>query len=97
VSSVNNNAMIPQLILFVTGDSPRSQRARTNLARALSHLGMEEKAWREINLLENPGKAIEYGIFATPALMDASDPDNQEVIYGDLSNESELMRYLPPR
>lgn len=83
-----------RLILFVTADSPRSRRARVNLARALQQAGLEAGAPREINLLEEPGKAVEHGIFATPALLDTVNPDNPAVIYGDLSDEAGLQRFL---
>lgn len=79
------------LILFVTGQSPRSVRARMNLAKALARLGYKDLPTVEVDLLEEPRKAVEYDIFATPALVK---PGSSTVIYGDLSEEKKLMDYL---
>lgn len=82
-----------RLILFVTGDAPRSRRARDNLARALDGLGTTARP-REIDLVEQPQACIRYGIFATPALLRVDDGGAPSVLYGDLSEEQRLRRFL---
>lgn len=82
------------LILFVTGDSPRSVRARANLVRALEEIGRERISVRHIDLLQDTDSINEYGIFATPALIHVRAGGETAVLYGDLSNETELRRFL---
>jgi len=85
---------MPLLTLFVTGTAPRSQRARANLARMLKHIGRSDIQPYEIDLLEQPGKGITYSVFATPSLVKASETGEVSVLYGDLSDEEHLSRFL---
>ncbi len=82
------------LILLVTGDAPRSQRARANLAEALERIGLDPAATQEIDLTADPAQTLVYGIFATPALLRTSDTGEPEVLYGDLSEQRALERFL---
>lgn len=82
------------LILFVTGDAPRSQRARANLARALKGLGVEAGGVREVDLIKEPRKTVEFGVFATPALVLLGEKGPRNVIYGDLSDTDTLQQFL---
>lgn len=82
------------LILFVTGDSPRSLRARANLAKAVEQLASDCITIRHVDLLEDTEGITEYGIFATPALIHLRENGQPAVLYGDLSNEPELQRFL---
>lgn len=95
MSSTGETAERAHLILFVTGNAPRSRRARDNLARALEGLGTTARA-HEIDLIEQPQECIRYGIFATPALLRIDDGDGEpaSVLYGDLSEEQRLRRFL---
>ena len=90
------NSTIPlsqRLILFVTGDAPRTGRARSNLAAALAQTGMD--GWpREIDLLKEPTQAIAFGMFATPALLLTDETVDRAVLYGDLSDERALRQFL---
>lgn len=83
-----------RLILFVTGDAPRSRRARTNLSRALADLGADTAGPDEIDLLAEPQKTTEYGVFATPALLHLTDNGEAAVLYGDLSDTPRLRQFL---
>ncbi|MFP4061232.1 MAG: hypothetical protein ACOC26_02395 [Halochromatium sp.] len=83
-----------RLTLFVTGDAPRSQRARANLAEALAQAGLDAEATREIDLTADPAQTLVYGIFATPALLRMSETGEAEVLYGDLSERRVLERFL---
>lgn len=83
------------LILFVTGDAPRSRRARDNLARGLDLIGCRRELVQEIDLIETPARAVEEGIFATPALLRRGRHDGDSaILYGDLSDETQLHRFL---
>jgi circadian clock protein KaiB len=82
------------LILFVTGDAPRSQRARANLSRALKGLGIEAGGVREVDLMEEPRRTVEFGVFATPALVRLGEEGVRDVIYGDLSEADKLQQFL---
>ncbi len=82
------------LILFVTGDSPRSLRARANLSKALGEIASDRINLRHIDLLEDTEGVSEYGIFATPALIHVRENGEPAVLYGDLSNQPELRRFL---
>jgi len=82
-----------QLVLFVAGDSPRSQRARLNLDGYLKQADIDVST-NEIDVIEKPAKALEYGIFATPALMYTDVPDRREIIYGDLSDTRTLQNFM---
>lgn len=85
---------VPVLTLFVTGDAPRSRRARRNLATALSSVGLESLAPMEIDLLDQPEKTVSYSVFATPALLRMDGEGKTSVLYGDLSNEEKLLDFL---
>ena len=82
------------LILFVTGDSPRSLRARANLATAVEDIADNRLTVRHIDLLQDTSGVAEYGIFATPALIHVRASGEPAVLYGDLSNGPELERFL---
>lgn len=82
-----------RLTLFVTGDAPRSRRARANLAEALAQFGLSLET-QEIDLVDDPAQSLTYGIFATPALLRTSPGAQPEVLYGDLSEPKALERFL---
>lgn len=84
----------PNLKLFVTGDAPRSRRARANLAEALEQIGLDPAAVPEIDLTAEPAQTLVFGIFATPALLRTSDAGDAEILYGDLSERQALERFL---
>lgn len=85
---------VPPLMLFVTGNAPRSQRARKNLASALESLGLDSVKPLEIDLLSHPEYTVSYSVFATPALLRTGDDANMQVLYGDLSDEAKLRDFL---
>jgi len=82
------------LTLFVTGDAPRSRRARANLETALTTAGQSGAAVTEVDLLVEPQPALDHGIFATPALMLSTPGGETSVMYGDLSDAGRLRRFL---
>lgn len=83
-----------ELLLFVTGDAPRSRRARANLDAALAAMGREDLRVCELDLLGEPGYTFEYGIFATPALQRPAGGGPNATLYGDLSDAERLQRFL---
>ncbi|MDN3517238.1 circadian clock KaiB family protein [Aquisalimonas lutea] len=82
------------LTLFVTGRAPRSERARAHLHAILREIGRDVESVREIDLLQQPLLTIEYGIFATPALLREDTADSRTILYGDLSDNASLRRFL---
>lgn len=82
------------LTLFVTGDAPRSQRARRNLASALKAPGTATDRVCEVNLLADPERTFEQGMLATPALRYDGAPGKPEVLYGDRSERKRLEQSL---
>lgn len=82
------------LILFVTGEAPRSRRAHHNLTAALDASGLDVDPAREIDLLREPQQAISFGIFATPALMHIDAAGHRRVLYGDLCDAHRLRDFL---
>ncbi|MFW5969680.1 MAG: circadian clock KaiB family protein [Halofilum sp. (in: g-proteobacteria)] len=85
------------LVLFVTGDSPRSRRARANLSRALERSGGDTVDVREIDLFADPTASARHAIFATPALMRVHGGEQTALLYGDLSDGTALERFLTER
>ncbi|MCS3902449.1 circadian clock protein KaiB [Methylohalomonas lacus] len=92
--SQTDNGLRSQLVLFTTGDSPRSMRARSNLKQALKCLDVEDIKAEEIDLIRNPDKVLEHGVFATPALVNTSDSGQSNVLYGDFSDLDKLKEFL---
>jgi len=85
---------VPRLMLFVTGDAPRSVRARKNLSGALDKLELDEVTPMEIDLLDQPEQTVAYSVFATPALLRTDALGEMSVLYGDLSDEDKLHDFL---
>jgi len=85
-----------RLILFVTGEAPRSQRARANLDAALERLRAHDTGCEEVDLIQSPQRALDTGIFATPALALIDARGNQQLLYGDLSDDTRVDRFLTP-
>lgn len=83
-----------QLTLFVTGDAPRSRRARANLAHVLRADGGDMTRVTEVDLLSAPQAALDHGIFASPALMITTVEGDVSLMYGDLSDEDRVVRFL---
>jgi len=94
MSDTDQPASTAALTLFVTGDAPRSERARANLARAVEALGIDPDRVRELDLLTEPERTFEQGILATPALRYEASRGNPEVLYGDLSDRERLEAFL---
>ena len=93
-SRSSGEVSLPLLTLFVTGTAPRSQRARANLPRMLERIGRSDLRPWEVDLLEQPEQGITNSVFATPSLLKTSETGEVSVLYGDLSDEDALHRFL---
>jgi circadian clock protein KaiB len=83
-----------RLLLLVTGTAPRSQRARSHLRRVLEAHGLDGAPIEEVDVLRQPRVALEYHVFATPALICVRGDGPADVMYGDLSDEEALATFL---
>ena len=84
-----------RLQLFVSGDSPRSSRAETNLRR-LAEAVLENRYELEIvDVLVDPDRAEHARILTTPTVIRLGPPPRRRVT-GDLSGERELRAALLP-
>jgi circadian clock protein KaiB len=93
-ANTRDESAVPTLMLFVTGNAPRSRRARKNLAAALASLGLESIKAMEIDLIARPDQTVTYSVFATPALLRTDEGGDMRVLYGDLSEASRLHDFL---
>ena len=81
------------LKLFVTGHSPRSLAAISNLKDICSKEILQPYRLDIIDILENPDIAEKEHILATPTLIKALPPPVRRLI-GDLSDHKEVLRGL---
>lgn len=80
------------LTLFVTGESPRSQRAVANLRRLCEGLGPGCEL-TIVDVLERPQLAEDNKILATPTLIRRRPLPLRRII-GDLSDVSRVVQWL---
>lgn len=78
------------LKLYVTGASPRSQRAIANLRRLCEEELPKEYALEVIDVLEHPQLAEEAHILATPTVIKEL-PHPARRIIGDLSDTAKVL------
>lgn len=85
---------MPALTLFVTGNAPRSHRARANLAEALRRVDNPRLETLEVDLFKQPAYSLEQAIFATPALLGRDADGGVAMLYGDLSEADKLDHFI---
>lgn len=79
------------LKLYITGDSPRSQRAIANLMRICDRqLGNDKYELKIIDVLEQPDLAETDKIMVTPTLVKQLPPPLQRII-GDMSKTDQVL------
>ena len=79
--------------LFISGMSVKSVRALENF-KVMADQHLQNKHEVEIiDVGKDKGKAVEYGIFAVPALIKL-DPEPRRTILGDLSEKEKVLRLL---
>lgn len=83
-----------RVFLFVTGDAPRSQRARAHLGEILARLGANHLQSEIIDIFEHPARALAYGVFSAPALVIERLNGRIHILQGDLSDELEVEAFL---
>lgn len=84
----------PILTLFVTGDAPRSQRARQNLEDALAELGLGPEFARTVDMFQSPSEALDHGVVAAPTLVGRRGRAAPASLYGDLTQGERLRAFL---
>jgi len=78
------------LKLYVTGQTPRSQRAIANLKEICAREAEDEYELIVIDVLENPQLAEDEKIIATPTLVKLLPPPLRRII-GDLSDQEKVL------
>lgn len=79
------------LKLYITGDSPRSQRAISNLMQICDReLGANQYELKIIDVLEQPDLAESEKIMVTPTLIRQLPPPLQRII-GDMSKTDQVL------
>jgi circadian clock protein KaiB len=78
------------LTLYVTGSSPRAKVAIANLERLCKEELLGEYELEIVDVLENPQRAEDEKILATPTLIKQLPPPLRRVI-GDLSDKDKVL------
>ena len=78
-----------RLTLYVTGRTSRSERAISNLQQIAHESNIDDCEFSVIDVLEQPHRAEEERIIATPTLVKSSPPPVRRII-GDLSDIEEV-------
>lgn len=81
-----------RFLLFVAATAPRSLRAVHNLEHGLHHSGVASSAIEIVDVFREPERALEWRVFATPALVRHAAPE--ERLYGDLADTGVLAQFL---
>lgn len=81
------------LILFISGMSVKSSRAIENINRICDENPGKKINLRIIDISKDKEKAVEYQIFALPALLKLS-PAPVRTILGDLSDKQKVLQIL---
>lgn len=82
-----------ELYLYMSGQTPPSVAGAYNLRVLLDKELKGQYSLEVINVLDNPQRAEEDNILATPTLVKASPPPEKRVI-GDLSDEEKVLTAL---
>lgn len=78
------------LKLYITGHTPRSEQAIANLRRICEERLPEQHELEIVDILEQPHRAEQEKIIATPTLIRVSPPPARRVI-GDLSDTKKVL------
>ena len=82
-----------KLYLYMSGETPPSVAGAYNLRVLLDKELKGQYSLEVINVLDNPQRAEEDNILATPTLVKASPPPEKRVV-GDLSDEEKVLTAL---
>lgn len=83
-----------RLNLFIADGEMNSRIAEKNLQSLIKDLEEDTCQIEIIDVFTSPEKALQKGIFITPAL-EISGENDSRMIYGDLSNLSDLESVFP--
>jgi circadian clock protein KaiB len=81
------------LYLYITGQTPRSERALVNLRRVCASWPEDQCEIIVVDVLERPQLAEDEKILVTPTLVRHSPPPQRRVI-GDLSDTEKVLSWL---
>lgn len=81
-----------KLTLFVTGETPQSREALSNL-RDICEKAFSDYTLEVVDIQEHPRQAEEEKIWATPMLIKES-PSPQQRVIGNFSREQDVLRGL---
>lgn len=79
-----------RLKLYVTGQTPRAERAAANLRRICEEELQVEYELEIVDVLAQPQLAEDERILATPTLVKEQPPPSRHII-GDLSNKEKVL------
>jgi len=82
-----------RLYLYISGKTANSVAVACNLKLLLDKKLKNQYSLEVVNLLDNPQRAQEDNILATPTLVKASPPPKRKII-GDFSNEEKVLSGL---
>ena len=82
-----------KLYLYMSNETPSSVAGAYNLRVLLDKELKGQYSLEVINVLDNPQRAVEDNILATPTLVKASPPPERRVI-GDLSDNERVLTAL---
>jgi circadian clock protein KaiB len=82
-----------RLRLYIAGESPNSNLAKTNLHAAIAHLASSEVNLEVIDVLRSPERGLVDGVLVTPTLIRFAPSPEQRVI-GNLRDRSALLACL---
>lgn len=82
-----------RLILYVAGQTPRSERAIANLRRIAAESLAADTALEVVDVVDHPEAAEAARILTTPTVVKAS-PAPQRRVTGDLSDASKVLSAL---
>lgn len=83
----------PLLKLYITGRTVRSQKAVFHLRKMFEPYGDSAVEFEVIDVLENPGRAEEDRVLATPTLIYESGGSTSRLI-GDFSDPAQVLQLL---
>lgn len=86
------SGQVAGFLLFVAAASPSALRAMHNLEHCLDANGIARDGVEIVDVFRDPGQALTWRVFATPALIRRAAPEKR--LYGDLSEADVLARFL---
>lgn len=83
-----------ELILFVSGHSERAENAIATIKNICNDVLKGLCSFRVIDILEEPEKASEFNVLATPLLIKVSPQPIKRYIFGEITNIEKFLEAL---